>query len=54
MFWNTLGLEYLVEESQLEKKLKSTEIAPEKKLRVILEDTHCFQEIRNGNENLME
>uniref|UniRef100_A0A915CLN7 HTH psq-type domain-containing protein n=1 Tax=Ditylenchus dipsaci TaxID=166011 RepID=A0A915CLN7_9BILA len=49
MFWNTLGLEYLVEERQLEKKLRS----PDVKLATVLEDMHCFQEIRNSNENVL-
>ncbi|KAI1727996.1 SIT4 phosphatase-associated protein domain-containing protein [Ditylenchus destructor] len=48
-FWNTIGLEYLVEERQLEKKLND----PDVNLSTILEDMHCFQEIRNSNETLL-
>lgn len=45
MFWDT----FAVENNELDNKLNN----PQCNLKSIVEDTHCFQEIRNSNEKLL-
>lgn len=49
MFWNTLGLDYITESMELDKKIADPNIT----LQEILEDSNCFQEIRNRSAGVM-
>lgn len=49
MFWNTLGLDYLVENEEFEKKLTNEDTT----LENILDNVNCLQEIRSNNQKVL-